>query len=133
MKGTAFAWMAEPLEGLGQLAILTKEVAVSLFTARPSWRDLLYQIYFIGIKSQSVVIITGAFTGMVMAAQTYFQFHKVRMDTATMAVASVSMCSEFGPVLTRVMVAGRGGAAPPAGLGTVAGTGQTYAFGAPAK
>ena len=111
MKGTAFAWMAEPLEGLGQMAILTKDVAVSLFTARPSWRDLLYQIYFIGIKSQSVVLITGAFTGMVLAAQTYFQFHKVRMDTATMAVVSVSMCSELGPVLTALMVAGRVGAA----------------------
>ena len=109
MKGTAFAWMAEPLEEAGQMAILTKDVAVSLFTARPSWRDLLYQIYFIGIKSQSVVLITGAFTGMVLAAQTYFQFHKVRMDTATMAVVSVSMCSELGPVLTALMVAGRVG------------------------
>src|SRR4051794_27203423 len=126
-------WIGEWMEGLGQLSLLAKEVLFSIFTKRLNWRQLLHQIYFIGIKSQSVVIITGAFTGMVMAAQTYFQFHKVRMDTATMAVVSVSMCSEFGPVLTRVMVAGRGGAAPPAGLGTVAGTGQTYAFGAPAK
>jgi phospholipid/cholesterol/gamma-HCH transport system permease protein len=128
MKGTAFAWMAEPLEGLGQLAILTKEVAVSLFTARPSWRDLLYQIYFIGIKSQSVVLITGAFTGMVLAAQTYFQFHKVRMDTATMAVVSVSMCSELGPVLTALMVAGRVGAALAAELGTMKVTEQIDAL-----
>jgi ABC-type transporter Mla maintaining outer membrane lipid asymmetry permease subunit MlaE len=30
-----------------------------------AWRDLLYQIYFTGVKSQSVVIITGAFTGVV--------------------------------------------------------------------
>src|SRR3954469_5864952 len=128
MKGNAFAWMAEPLEGLGQLAILTKEVAVSLFTARPSWRDLLHQIYFIGIKSQSVVIITGAFTGMVLAAQTYFQFHKVRMDTATMAVVSVSMCSELGPVLTGLMVAGRVGAALAAELGTMKVTEQIDAL-----
>src|SRR6266571_9356792 len=128
MKGTAFAWMAEPLEGLGQLAILTKEVAVSLFTARPSWRDLLYQIYFIGIKSQSVVLITGAFTGMVLAAQTYLQFHKVRMDTATLAVVSVSMCSELGPVLTGLMVAGRVGAAFAAELGTMRVTEQIDAL-----
>src|SRR5881409_884515 len=128
MKGTAFGWMAEPLEGLGQLAILAKDVVVSLFTARPSWRDLLYQIYFIGIKSQSVVLITGAFTGMVLAAQTYFQFHKVRMDTATMAVVSVSMCSELGPVLTGLMVAGRVGAALAAELGTMRVTEQIDAL-----
>src|SRR3954469_20763270 len=128
MKGNAFAWMAEPLEGLGQLAILTKEVAVSLFTARPSWRDLLYQIYFIGIKSQSVVLITGAFTGMVLAAQTYLQFHKVKMDTATLAVVSVSMCSELGPVLTGLMVAGRVGAAIAAEIGTMRVTEQIDAL-----
>ncbi len=51
-----------------------------------------------GVKSQSVVLITGAFTGMVLAAQTAIQFHKVKMDTATLAVVSVSMCSELGPV-----------------------------------
>src|SRR5205085_8302991 len=95
---------------------------------RPSWRDLLYQIYFIGIKSQSVVLITGAFTGMVLAAQTYFQFHKVRMDTATMAVVSVSMCSELGPVLTALMVAGRVGAALAAELGTMKVTEQLDAL-----
>src|SRR6058998_3229936 len=128
MKGTAFAWMAEPLEGLGQLAILTKDVAVSLFTARPSWRDLLYQSYFVGVKSQSVVLITGAFTGMVLGAQTYFQFHKVKMDTATLAVVSVSMCSELGPVLTGLMVAGRVGAAIAAELGTMRVTEQIDAL-----
>src|SRR4051794_28476517 len=131
MKG--LGWVTGWVEGLGRLTLLAKEIVISLFTKPLSSRDLFSQTYFLGVKSQSVVLITGAFTGMVMAAQTYFQFHKVRMDTATMAVVSVSMCSELGPVLTALMVAGRGGAAPPAGLGTVAGTGQTYAFGAPAK
>ena len=60
-------WAREWLEGLGQLSLLAKEVVLSLFTKRLSWRDLLYQTYFLGIKSQSVVLITGAFTGMVLA------------------------------------------------------------------
>jgi phospholipid/cholesterol/gamma-HCH transport system permease protein len=128
MNGTAFSWVIEPLQGLGQLALLARDVVVSLFTCRPSPRNLLYQIYFIGIKSQSVVLITGAFTGMVLAAQTYFQFHKVRMDTATMAVVSVSMCSELGPVLTALMVAGRVGAALAAELGTMRVTEQIDAL-----
>jgi phospholipid/cholesterol/gamma-HCH transport system permease protein len=122
------SWISNGLEGLGQLGLLGKEVVVSLFTRRMSGRDLLYQMYFIGIKSQSVVLITGAFTGMVLAAQTYFQFHKVRMDTATMAVVSVSMCSELGPVLTGLMVAGRVGAALAAELGTMRVTEQIDAL-----
>ena len=108
--------------------MLAKESIASLLTFKVAWRDLLYQIYFIGVKSQSVVLITGAFTGMVLAAQTYFQFHKVKMDTATLAVVSVSMCSELGPVLTGLMVAGRVGAAIAAEIGTMRVTEQIDAL-----
>jgi phospholipid/cholesterol/gamma-HCH transport system permease protein len=120
----AAAW----LEGLGRIALLAKEAIVSLLRARVDWRDLLYQLYFMGVKSQSVVIVTGAFTGMVLGAQTYFQFHKVKMDTAMLAVVSVSMCSELGPVLTGLMVAGRVGAAIAAELGTMRVTEQIDAL-----
>src|SRR5215813_3343559 len=128
MHGLAKRWIAEWLEGLGRITLLAKETIASLFTLKVAWKDLLYQIYFVGVKSQSVVLITGAFTGMVLGAQTYFQFHKVRMDTATLAVVSVSMCSELGPVLTGLMVAGRVGAAIAAELGTMRVTEQIDAL-----
>src|SRR5438445_5302258 len=121
-------WIAEWLEGLGRLALLTRETIASLFTLKVAWRDLLYQVYFVGVKSQSVVLITGAFTGMVLGAQTYFQFHKVKMDTATLGVVSVAMGSELGPVLTALMVAGRVGAAMAAELGTMRVTEQIDAL-----
>ena len=59
--------ISDGLEGLGQLALLARDFVVSLFTIRMRGRDLLRQIHFIGIKSQSVVLITGAFTGMVFS------------------------------------------------------------------
>src|SRR5215213_1780283 len=121
-------WLLGWLEGLGRLTLLAREAFSSLFTFKVAWRDLLYQIYFVGVKSQSVVLITGAFTGMVLGAQTYFQFHKVKMDTATLAVVSVSMCSELGPVLTGLMVAGRVGAAIAAEVGTMKVTEQIDAL-----
>jgi phospholipid/cholesterol/gamma-HCH transport system permease protein len=121
-------WIAEWLQGLGRFALLAREAVASLLTFKVAWRDLLYQMYFIGVKSQSVVLITGAFTGMVLAAQTFFQFHKVKMDTATLAVVSVSMCSELGPVLTGLMVAGRVGAAMAAEIGTMKVTEQLDAL-----
>jgi phospholipid/cholesterol/gamma-HCH transport system permease protein len=128
MIGQTNAWISESLRGLGQLALLTREVFASILSGKTRWSDLLYQLYAIGVRSQSVVLITGAFTGMVMCAQTYFQFHKVRMETATMAVVSVSMCSELGPVLTALMVAGRVGAALAAELGTMRVTEQIDAL-----
>jgi len=116
------------LTELGQIALLTKDVLASALTFKVAWRDLLYQIYFIGVKSQTVVLVTGAFTGMVLGAQTYFQFHKVKMDTATLAVVSVSMCDELGPVLTALMVAGRVGASIAAEIGTMRVTEQIDAL-----
>jgi phospholipid/cholesterol/gamma-HCH transport system permease protein len=128
MNGSVNNRIALWLEGLGNFALLCAEAFRSLFTQRVNWRDCLYQLYFVGVKSQSVVLITGAFTGMVLCAQTYFQFHKVKMDTATLAVVSVSMGSELGPVLTALMVAGRVGAAMAAELGTMRVTEQIDAL-----
>src|SRR5260221_5086241 len=65
---------------------------------------------------------------MVLGAQTYLQFHKVKMHTATLAVVSVSMCSQLGPVLTGLMVAGRIGAAIAAELRTMRVTEQIDAL-----
>jgi len=63
MTSLAKKFVREWFEGLGNGAILCGEIFSSLFTLKPSGRDLLYQMYFIGVKSQSVVAITGAFTG----------------------------------------------------------------------
>ena len=120
--------VSRSLEGLGRLTLLARDAVASLLTLKVAWRDLLYQVYFVGVKSQSVVLITGAFTGMVLGAQTYFKFHEVKMDTATLAVVSVSMCSELGPVLTGLMLAGRVGAAIAAELGTMRVTEQIDAL-----
>src|SRR6185437_8863461 len=128
MNFLADTWVGAWVEGLGRIALLAQEAIGSFFRFKVTWRDLLYQTYFVGVKSQSVVLITGAFTGMVLGAQTYFQFHKVKMDTATLAVVSVSMCSELGPVLTGLMVAGRVGAAIAAEIGTMRVTEQIDAL-----
>ena len=121
-------WAGNRLRSLGEFTLLSRDTLASLFTRRPDFADVLYQLYFIGVKSQAVVLITGTFTGMVLTAQTYFQFHRVGMDTATLAVVGVGMCSELGPVLTGLMVAGRVGAALAAELGTMRVTEQIDAL-----
>ncbi len=92
------------------------------------WRLVLRQILEVGYRSQLVVLVTGAFTGAVFGAQTYFQFHRISMETAVGAVVSVSMFRELGPVLTGLMVAGRVGAAMSAEIGTMKVTEQIDAL-----
>ena len=116
------------LTGLGQISFLARDAFASIFKWKFTGRELLNQMFFVGVKSQPVVLITGAFTGMVFCAQTYYKFHEVKMDTATLAVVSVAMCSELGPVLTALMVTGRVGAAMTAEIGTMRVTEQIDAL-----
>ncbi len=123
-----FSRISTTLSGLGELALMAGEAIRSVRYRRPSAADLVAQLYFVGVKSQSVVLTTGAATGMVLCAQTFFQFHKVKMDTATGAVVSVGMSSELGPVLAALMLTGRVGAAMAAELGTMKVTEQIDAL-----
>lgn len=118
----------EFLRELGELTEMVSEVGVSFRYHRPSLHDFLRQLQFIGVKSQSVVMTTGAATGMVLCAQTYFQFHKFKMETATGAVVSVGMSSELGPVLAGLMLTARVGASMAAELGTMKVTEQIDAL-----
>ncbi len=115
-------------EYFGSLALLAADALASLGAVKARFRLLLEQLVEVGLRSQAVVSITGAFTGAVFAAQTYFQFHKVSMESAVGAVVSVAMCRELGPVLTGLMVAGRVGAAMSAQLGTMKVTEQIDAL-----
>lgn len=118
----------EAFSSLARISFMFWESMGAIFTKKFRLRDLVEQINFIGVKSQSVVLLTGAFTGMVMCAQFYIQFHKVKMDNAVMSVVSVAMCRELGAVLTALMVSGRVGAAMAAQLGTMKVTEQIDAL-----
>jgi phospholipid/cholesterol/gamma-HCH transport system permease protein len=65
-----FKRFEDTFAGLGDITILARDAVVSVCTFKVTWREFIYQLYFIGIKSQMVVLITGAFTGMVLGAQT---------------------------------------------------------------
>jgi conserved hypothetical integral membrane protein len=113
---------------LGELLLLVADTIRSTLTHRLRWRLFLQQMVDIGLQSQVVVAVTGAFTGAVFAAQTYFQFNKIGMGSAVGAVVSVAIARELGPVLTALMVSGRVGAAMSAEIGTMKVTEQIDAL-----
>jgi len=116
------------LAQVGGMCLLFLELLRTMFTRRPRWGETVVQVFKMGWQSQSVVIITGAFTGMVFAEQTYQQFHKVKIETAVGTVVSISMLRELAPVLTALMLSGRVGAAIAAELGTMKVTEQLDAL-----
>ena len=112
----------------GGVFLLLGDTLRSLFRYRIRWDQLLEQMYFIGIRSQVVVLTTGAFTGAVFAAQVWFQFKRFGMESAIGPTVSIAMCRELGPVLACLLLAGRVGAAMAAELSSMKITEQVDAL-----
>ena len=104
------------VDRLGSIGLLLYQVASCMWSGQFRMRVLVEQIAKIGVQSQPVVIITGAFTGAVLEAQTLFQLQTVRMETMG------------GPVITGLMLAGRVGSAMAAEIGTMKVTEQVDAL-----
>ena len=95
------------------------------------WRTLrllLAQMYEVGTRSVPMVMITGAFVGMVLAAQSVLQFKAVGLEARLGAIINLSVVRELGPVLAAVMITGRVGGALAAELGTMRVTEQIDAL-----
>lgn len=116
------------LQYLGEVSILFGQIFESLVKGKIRWRMVLQQVVEIGHRSQPVVMVTGAFTGAVLAAQSLFQFATLNMETGAGALVSVAMLRELGPSITALMLAGRVGAAMAAEIGTMKVTEQVDAL-----
>ncbi len=94
----------------------------------PKMRLIMKQMYGVGVGSLSVVAITGFFTGLVIAAQVFYQLQSRGLGGVTGLMVGKAMITELGPVLTAFMVTGRVGAAMCAELGTMGVTEQIDAL-----
>ncbi len=92
------------------------------------WKRLLPQAFAIGTRSVPVLMLTGAFVGMVLVVQGWEQFSTAGFADRLGAVVNVSVAMELGPVLAGVMLAGRVGGALTAELGTMNVTEQILAL-----
>jgi phospholipid/cholesterol/gamma-HCH transport system permease protein len=113
---------------LGEVGKLVAAMVDSLRRGKIRFRMVIAQIAETGYRSQPVVILTGAFTGAVLAAQALFQFKPLGMETGGGALVSVAMLRELGPSVTALMLAGRVGAAMSAEIGTMKVTEQIDAL-----
>jgi len=108
-----------------RLQVATIRGAVS----RPFYfRDVIEQFEQIGIGSLTVVILTGFFTGAVLALQTGITLDQFGARPFVGRLISASMIKELGPVLTGLMLAGRIGSGIAAELGSMVVTDQINAL-----
>jgi phospholipid/cholesterol/gamma-HCH transport system permease protein len=91
-------------------------------------QDVVQQMDEIGVKSLMIVLITGLFTGMVLALQSSAQLKSFGATMYLGRFISASMIRELGPVLAGLMVAGRVGSGIAAQLGSMRVTEQIDAL-----
>jgi len=114
--------------GVQEYTILTAK-AVRYIFARPFyWRDTLQQMDVIGVGSLGIVLLTGLFTGMVLALQSSIEMRRFGATMYIGRLVGASAVRELGPVLTALMVAGRVGAGIAAQLGSMKVTEQIDAL-----
>ena len=96
---------------------------------RPVYRyDIVEQFDAIGVKSLTVVLLTGFFTGAVLALQSGLTLDQFGARPVVGRLVSASMIKELGPVLTGLMLAGRIGSGIAAELGSMVVTDQINAL-----
>jgi phospholipid/cholesterol/gamma-HCH transport system permease protein len=114
--------------GKGTLDTLHRTGHLALFLVRtlillplPPFRpgNFLQQVYFIGVRSLFVIILTAAFTGMVLALQGYYTLSRFGSEGLVGPMVALSILQELGPVLSALMVTGRAGSAMAGELGVM--------------
>lgn len=124
-------WGSAVVDGImtiGDMTLFTWRMLRWMFTRLPCRGTVLINFYQVGALSLPVVALTGTFIGMVLAVQSYAQFHAIGLDSRLGAVINSTLVKELGPVLAATMLAGRVGSAMAAVLGTMRVTEQIDAL-----
>lgn len=105
------------LEEAGRMGMFLFSCLVNAVMPPYKLYPVIRQIHFIGARSLSVILFTGAFTGMVLGLQGYYTLRKFGAEAVLGSAVALSLIRELGPVLTALMVIGRAGSAMCAEIG----------------
>jgi phospholipid/cholesterol/gamma-HCH transport system permease protein len=110
-------WFLAFLRELGHMFIFLLDALYIVFRPPFKFKMLLRQVRFFGNKSMAVIMLTGAFTGMVLALQLFYILRKFGSEALLGPGIALSLIRELGPVLSALMVTGRAGSALTAEIG----------------
>ncbi len=109
---TVVSWV----DNLGASAIFLFMALLQTFR-RKQLSKTVQQVYYIGARSISIIMLVSLFTGMVLGLQSYHALVKFGAQGAVGSLVSLSLVMELGPVLTAIMITARAGSAIAAEIG----------------
>lgn len=89
---------------------------------------VLREIYFAGVLSLIIILVSGLFVGMVLGIQGYEILVRYGSESALGAMVALSLVRELGPVLAGLLFASRAGSAITAEIGLMKTTEQLDAM-----
>jgi phospholipid/cholesterol/gamma-HCH transport system permease protein len=128
VPGQSVEWLKAALLEVQEYVRMVGKVGRALVSRPYYYRDIIEQFEAIGVGSMTVVVLTGMFTGMVLALQSGFTLDQFGARSMVGRLVSASIVKELGPVLTGLMVAGRVGSGIAAELGSMVVTDQIAAL-----
>lgn len=111
------SWALTTLRTMGRMILFLGNALTLVFVPPFKFRLLLRQIRFFGAKSLTIILLTGAFTGMVLAIQLFYTLSKFGSEALLGPAIALTLIRELGPVLSALMVTGRAGSALTAEIG----------------
>ena len=126
--GSPTTFAKKSFGALQDYSLLSGRAVGNLFSSPRYWADIFTQMDSIGAGSLPIVILTGFFTGCVLALQSATSLKSFGAISMTGSLVSLSMVKELGPVLTGLMVSGRNASGMASELGSMKVTEQIDAM-----
>ncbi|MFC0266970.1 lipid asymmetry maintenance ABC transporter permease subunit MlaE [Kushneria aurantia] len=111
------------LEALGRSAIFLVQ-SLCCLPRLQGFRLWARQMYFVGVLSLPIIVVSGLFIGMVIALQGYLVLSGFGADEALGQMVALSLLRELAPVVSALLFAGRAGSALTAEIGLMKATEQ---------
>ena len=119
------------VDGVGQLGYASRFFLMTLISSGASFRRIhltIREIYFSGVMSLIIILVSGLFVGMVLGLQGYETLQKYGSESALGSLVALSLVRELGPVLAALLFASRAGSAITAEIGLMKATEQIAAM-----
>jgi phospholipid/cholesterol/gamma-HCH transport system permease protein len=110
-------WTISIVVSLGRFGAFLASAVAAMVTPPLKFWAFVDRINFIGFRSLLIILLTGAFTGMVLGLQIFLTLSRFGSEAFLGPAVALSLIRELGPVLAGLMVTGRAGSALTAELG----------------
>lgn len=122
---------AAVVNGVWRLGFASRFFLMTLISSGASFRRIhltIREIYFSGVMSLIIILVSGLFVGMVLGLQGYETLQKYGSESALGSLVALSLVRELGPVLAALLFASRAGSAITAEIGLMKATEQIAAM-----